>query len=137
VTDGAISSVTLRLPPYGSQILVVTTEPLVSVNGQPCEHYSYQLFQNYPNPFNPSTTVRYQIAGDSHVKLEIFNPLGEKVATLLDGRLPAGEYVSEWNGMNSYGQRASSGVYFIRLTASGLGSQPGQFTGLKKMVLLR
>lgn len=80
---------------------------------------------NYPNPFNPTTEISFSLPTASHARLEIFNVMGQKVATLVDGRLEAGEHIIQWNGSN-----ASSGVYFYRL-------QTDDFVGAKKMMLLK
>jgi hypothetical protein len=100
------------------------------------------LFQNYPNPFNPSTTIRYQLPAQSHVTLEIFNVLGEKVAQLVNGLQAAGSHQQTFNGA-SY----ASGMYFYRLTVSpeasqavvpqGQGSVSVTFVETKKLLLLR
>ena len=88
------------------------------------------LGQNYPNPFNPSTLIPYQLAVPSPVRLEVFNILGQRVATLVDGQQQgAGAYVARWDGTNASGRAAASGVYFYRLTVAG-----AHWTG--KMVLL-
>ncbi len=54
---------------------------------------AFQLHQNYPNPFNPSTVVSFSIAREEQVRLNVYNLLGEKVASLLDKRLGAGLYM--------------------------------------------
>ena len=73
------------------------------------------LSQNYPNPFNPSTTFNFstQIAG--RATLEVFNSLGQKVATPFDGVVEQGSTTVTWSAVTSSGQPLSSGVYFYRL----------------------
>ena len=87
------------------------------------------LGQNYPNPFNPSTLIPYQLSAPSPVRLEVFNILGQRVATLVDGPQGAGAYVARWDGTDAAGRATASGVYFYRLTVAG-----AHWTG--KMVLL-
>ncbi|MBZ0201022.1 MAG: T9SS type A sorting domain-containing protein [Ignavibacteriaceae bacterium] len=69
------------------------------------------LEQNYPNPFNPSTQIKFAISKTSNVKLEIYNLLGQKVATLVNENLTSGNYSADWNAANF-----SSGTYIYRLT---------------------
>lgn len=90
----------------------------------------FALEQNYPNPFNPSTTIRFALPERAAVKLEIFNILGERVATLLDESLAAGEHHAEWNGRGNSGGTVGTGIYFYRLTA-------GTQSEIRKMVLLK
>lgn len=85
----------------------------------------FALEQNYPNPFNPSTSIDFALAHQEHVKLEVFNVLGQKVATLVNETRPAGTYVEKFNGSG-----LASGIYFYRMTAGGL-------TFLKKMLMIK
>jgi hypothetical protein len=91
---------------------------------------AYALEQNYPNPFNPSTEVAFALPQASHVRLDVFNVLGQKVTTVVDGEYPAGEHTVTWNGTNSNGGSVSSGVYFYRIEAEG-------FSQTRKMMLLK
>ena len=93
----------------------------VDVNGP--EQYS--LDQNYPNPFNPSTLIKYSIAKDGFVNVSIFNLLGEKVATLVNGNAKAGSYEINFNA-----SQLSSGVYFYSIEA-------GDFKAVRKMMLMK
>ncbi len=68
------------------------------------------LLQNYPNPFNPETTVAFATYRDDYVRLAIYDDRGRKVATLVDGYLPAGPRSVRWDA-----QRVASGIYFCRL----------------------
>lgn len=72
----------------------------------------FSLYQNYPNPFNPSTTIKFAIPRLEFVALEVYNLLGQRVASLISESLPAGVYEIVWNAGN-----LPSGVYFYRLAA--------------------
>lgn len=89
----------------------------------------FALSQNYPNPFNSTTLIRYALPAvssqQSAVRLEIFNILGQKVATLVDEKQAPGYKTVTWNIKN-----LASGIYFYSLKA-------GKFTAIKKMVLLK
>jgi hypothetical protein len=85
----------------------------------------FALVQNYPNPFNPSTTIRYGIPMRSNVGLTVYNTLGEKVTTLVQGQQEAGAYEVKFDGSG-----LTSAVYFYRL-------QTGSFVDTKKLLLLR
>lgn len=100
----------------------------VALSGAPASSSlptSYQLQQNYPNPFNPTTTVAFALPQASHVKLSVFNILGQQVETLVDSDMPAGEHSVEWDA-----GRFSSGIYFYRLEADG-------FTQTRKMAFIK
>ena len=72
----------------------------------------FQLAQNYPNPFNPSTIIAFALPQASNVKLNVFNIIGEQVATLVSEVKSAGSYKVNWNASN-----LSSGIYIYRLQA--------------------
>jgi hypothetical protein len=73
------------------------------------------LLQNYPNPFNPETTIPYQLSETSHVRLEIINYLGQRVATLVNEQQTPGSYHVKWHGKTDTGRKAASGIYIYRL----------------------
>ncbi len=86
----------------------------------------FELHQNYPNPFNPSTVISFSLPQRARVSLDVFNILGEKVATLVDGIERSGKYSVRFDG-----SRLASGVYFCRLEVGGNGIQT------EKMILLK
>jgi hypothetical protein len=86
---------------------------------------TYALQQNYPNPFNPSTKIAFDVGQTGHVKLAIYNMLGQNVATLVDEPVAAGSYVREFHGGG-----LSSGIYMYRIEVNG-------FTSVKKMLLTK
>ena len=85
----------------------------------------FGLGQNYPNPFNPSTIIPYELAAVAQVRLEVFNSVGQRVATLVNGEQPAGAHRAQWNGTDAAGRAVAAGVYLYRLTADGT-SQTGR-----------
>jgi hypothetical protein len=85
----------------------------------------YTLSQNYPNPFNPSTTLNFSIPVASNVQLNVYNLLGQKVATLIDGPRLAGQHQVRFDARN-----LASGVYFYQI-------QAGDFTMQRKMTLIK
>ena len=93
--------------------------PLTAGGGAWVLPQAVALGQNYPNPFNPSTLIPYQLSATSPVRLEVFNVLGQRVATLVDGQQGAGSYVARWDGTDAAGRATASGVYFYRLTVAG------------------
>jgi len=91
---------------------------------------NFELKQNHPNPFNPDTRIDFTLPETQNVKLEVYNVNGQKIRTLIDAVLTAGEHSIEWNATDDSGERIASGVYLYRLTA-------GIYTTSKKMTLLK
>lgn len=75
----------------------------------------FVLFQNYPNPFNPTTKISFSIPESGDYKLEVYNILGQKVATLIDAYLAPGIQEYSFSGAN-----LPSGTYFYRLTGKNI-----------------
>jgi hypothetical protein len=86
----------------------------------------FALMQNYPNPFNPSTEVKFSVATTGHATLDVYNMLGQKVATLFNGVAEAGKYY----GVKFDAAQLASGTYMYRL-------QSADKSDLKKMMLVR
>ena len=103
--------------------------PLKSLGG-PALPQAWTLGQNYPNPFNPSTIIPYQVPTVGHVRLEVFNVLGQRIATLVDGERSAGVHTAVWDATDAAGRAVGAGVYFYRLRSAG---QP---TLTRRMVLV-
>jgi subtilisin-like proprotein convertase family protein len=97
--------------------------PLTGISPENESPVGFRLSQNYPNPFNPVTTIRGTWGEESRVKLEVYDLLGRKVATLADGRFAPGVHAFSFDGTN-----LASGVYFYRLEA-------GAHTAVRKMIL--
>lgn len=77
---------------------------------------AFSLSQNYPNPFNLSTEISFSVPKQSHVKITIYNVLGELVSKLTDGEYTPGVHYIRWNGTNSANTPVSSGVYYCHIT---------------------
>ena len=91
------------------------------------------LYQNYPNPYNDQTTIEYGVPEQSHVIIEIYNLLGERINTLVDKTQQAGYYSIQWAGKNRYDRSVSSGMYFYRMRAA---STNQKYMKSKKMVII-
>ena len=91
---------------------------------------TFALEQNYPNPFNPATTIRYALPEAATVRLTVFNVLGERVATLVNGKQDAGFYEASFEAT-----RFATGVYFYRIDA--LGASGERFQETRKMLLIK
>ena len=80
----------------------------------------FALGQNYPNPFNPSTIIPYQLPAAGHVRLDVFNMLGQRLATLVDAERSAGAHTAQWDGTDAAGRAVGAGVYIYRLSSGGV-----------------
>lgn len=90
----------------------------------------FTLLGNYPNPFNPATEIIFAAPRSGHVRLEIYNIIGQKVKTLVDESVTAGLKAVTWDGKSDSGYPVASGIYYYRLsTADGI--------DVKKMTFLK
>jgi hypothetical protein len=87
--------------------------------------------QIYPNPFNPIANIQFELPEISKVELSIYNLNGRLVNTLVNAFVNSGKYTSVWNGVDSFGNPVSSGIYFVVL---GSNKKPIQ---TQKLVLLK
>jgi len=93
------------------------TEP----NLDPAAPTKVELRGNYPNPFNPETRIAFDLPRDMQVRLAVYDIKGRLIQTLADGQLGAGRQEVIWNGCDSAGRNAASGVYLYHLvTAEGV-----------------
>lgn len=91
---------------------------------------TFALRNNYPNPFNPTTSIVYDLPKTSRVELSIYNVLGQKIRTLINGNKSAGRYLATWDGRDDAGIPVTSGVYFYKIMA-------GDFIQSHKMMLVK
>ncbi|MGB9561443.1 MAG: T9SS type A sorting domain-containing protein, partial [bacterium] len=77
----------------------------------------FALKENYPNPFNAKTIIRYDVPRDSKVEIAVYNVLGKRIKSLIDGEVKAGYRTCVWDGTSEKGIEVSSGVYFVRMRA--------------------
>ncbi|MBN1754570.1 T9SS type A sorting domain-containing protein [bacterium] len=129
-----------RLILYNAQNIVDLSNGPVSLNpgsymlklvGEaPIIPTAFALYQNVPNPFNANTTITYDVPQEGTVSLAVFNVLGQKVKTLVDGVETAGRKTITWNGNTDDGNPVNTGVYFYRLE-----TEKSNF--VKKMILMK
>jgi hypothetical protein len=99
--------------------------------GVPLTNYETALRGNAPNPFDEETTLTYTLGSEREVTVALYDVLGRRVRTLVDGETrEAGLHRTRWRGENPYGEPVGSGVYFVRMEA-------GDFTATQKVVLVR
>lgn len=91
---------------------------------------SVTLQPNYPNPFNPQTTIEFELPAAAGVTLDIYDNIGQHVATPYRASLPAGTHQFLWNATDAYGNPVASGIYYYRLRAAS-------FVQTRKMLLIR
>ncbi|GEM_PF-6629157 len=105
------------------QIVIRATPTFVANNGQPL--CTFSLAQNYPNPFNPETWIEFEMKREDFIQLEVIDLLGQRVATLAEGRFSSGNHRVRFSGDD-----LPAGSYIYRLTAES-------FTASRRMVLVR
>ena len=109
--QGAVAYATTDAAGYFALSVATPTSRIVP------QHFA--LGQNYPNPFNPSTIIPYELAEAAQVRLEIFNLLGQRLATLVDGTRPAGSHTAMWDATDAAGRAVGAGIYIYRMSSEG------------------
>ena len=85
----------------------------------------FELSQNYPNPFNPSTTIKFSLPKKEHVKIVVYNLMGQQVTMLMDKEIEPGYHSIRWDAKD-----AKSGIYIYRI-------QAGEFMNVKKCLMIK
>ena len=127
-----IAQIILVAKPSGSATVFVDnvlfhkgTGEVVSVEDQELTPSNFTLEQNYPNPFNPSTKISFSTKNAAQVSLEVYNVMGQKLATLVNGVVNSGNHTVSFDATNY-----ASGMYLYKLTA-------GNFSSVKSMMLIK
>lgn len=117
----------LTVMPEGAAFNVIVSNLPVGIKGTvPVIPVKNALAQNYPNPFNPQTKITFTLVAEGNVRLEVFNIVGQRVATLLNEWRSSGEHAVDWYP----GENIPGGIYFYRLIAQS-------FTDTGRMILMR
>ncbi len=125
LANGIYSYKLVQIDLDGTNEVVGSTE--VTVNSLPKE---FALAQNFPNPFNPSTSVKFDLPVDSKITLQVYNMIGQVVATLADGNFAAGSHNVDFNASG-----LTSGMYIYNLKALGIDGKIMNAT--RKMTLVK
>jgi hypothetical protein len=100
----------------------------------------FALSQNYPNPFNPSTTIQFSSDQTAQIRIVIYDVLGREIRELTNSSYFPGVYSLNWDGRNNEGSQLPSGVYYLRMVASGFSDNLGnaaRFSGTRKMLMMK
>ena len=134
VSDGEQRVLTLIAMTYagteieGNDCVLIIHKGSSRVPADPANGFG--LKNSYPNPFNTRTTIEYMLPEDYHVKITVYNVLGQKVRLLLNEYQSSGQKSVIWDAKDNAGQEVSSGVYFYTI-------QAGDTVKTKKMLLLK
>lgn len=108
---------------YGSAMII-------GVGDEAALPEEFAVVSNYPNPFNPSTTISFTLPSAAHAELAVYSVTGQKVRTILSGKLTAGVHSAVWDGKDETGKTMSSGVYLARILS-------GKQSATGKMLLMK
>lgn len=122
--NSSTTSLTLQNVNYNTSTFEIPRKP-TDIESEPGLPAEFTLEQNYPNPFNPTTQIKFALPKATKTTLEVYNLIGQRVATLVNSELKAGYHQVSFNGQN-----LASGVYLYRIEA-------GDFVSNKKMLLIK
>lgn len=110
---------------YSANGSIYTFDSVTAVKTSDAIPSEFQLHQNFPNPFNHETVISFSLPQPENVIIEVYNLIGQRIATIIDRHYDSGVHSVIWNAAG-----ISSGVYLYRMTA-------GEFVETKRMVLLQ
>lgn len=129
--DGGVVMAGVGFWPYdqhfsvGNLYAVKFGEPSATPDPATVLPQAYALMQNYPNPFNPQTTIHYSLPKETEVHLAVYDPLGRRISTLVDGQNVAGSHTVQFDG-----SRLAAGTYFYRI-------ETADWNQTRKMTLIK
>jgi hypothetical protein len=97
----------------------------------------FGIDQNYPNPFNPETVINYQLPKDGYVTITIFNVLGQKIRTLINGKMSAGYKSVKWDGKSDSEINVPNGLYIYEIKVKDNTNGKVLFRKVMKMTMLK
>ena len=115
----------IRIYPKGFRPRDLLNKPVNDVPKEKKMPEEIGLLKNYPNPFNPTTSIAFNLAEATHVKIDIYNSTGQLVNSLLDKNMAAGNHSIEWNASDM-----ASGIYFYKIRVEGM-------EAVKRLILLK
>lgn len=131
--DGVFNITHTNVPLDTCQYIVLASSEAPSSIYDPLVHEGYVLEQNHPNPFALHTSISYSLSWTAHVKLSVYNVLGQHIRSLVAEKQAQGDYTVEWDGTNDSGEPLSSGIYFCRMEIRN--QEIGHMVLSRKMVL--
>ncbi|MBU1881411.1 T9SS type A sorting domain-containing protein, partial [bacterium] len=132
-TGAELASITTSLNAKQTRVYAISDSSfIVGIKTDPTEPVvgRYSLSQNYPNPFNAECRIHFELPMTSKVTLAVYNVMGQKVRTLVEGVIGQGQHTVTWEGRSDAGQLLSSGMYLYRIQAA-------DYTQIRKMILLK
>jgi hypothetical protein len=132
--DGAYASTVVSPLKAGRAIRITRTPEVTGVSGGPGAPLgnptAFSLGAAWPNPVRGSTTISFGLPKESQVRVEVYNITGQRVKSLVNGKLGAGYHRVSWKGQSDSGQKVAAGIYLVRMVTP-------EFTGTRKMTVLR
>ena len=116
-------------------VLTITSDARCSVQEPIMSSGTFILHTNFPNPFNPETTIQFDMPTSGLVKISIYDISGRLVKMLMYESRAAGSYSVKWDGRDSAGNSAPSGMYVCRMEVRS--SNGRRFSKSVKMGLVR
>lgn len=126
--DGVVANVTFRRIGTGEASVSVRSitardaanQPVSLAGSKPTVPSSTMLGSAYPNPFRGHTNLRLSLARDGHARVAVYDLVGRRIRTLVDGNLSAGEQTLVWDGRDEDGRSVAAGLYMVRFDSPGV-----------------